>query len=563
VKRALIVALLLALLLAAVSLRSYHARGPQPEPSTPVPLQAATSAESIENSEHAIESANALTAPARESLATETNASASPVVPGPNAPVRIRVLYAGSGRPVRAAKAIVGLAKTEARTDEHGVAEVQVLQGHTLSGVRVEACDDGDPFIPYERTLELLVVPGMQEILVRVERGIDIRGIVRAAGTGRVIPGAKVSYEGLGQRSKVESGADGSFLCQALLVNYGNPNPLNIEREGYLPASVKPKSADIEAGATPLIVVLEAGITVAGRVLDSDRRPVAGAYLEIHTPHPFQAVSDEQGQFEFGGLKASEQASLSVKTQARPPIFERSMELGALRASRYDVEFEVQRAIEVRVLAELPDGSNIAPGSFDVSLSDGTKTQAEGIGLRTNTGDPHSGLLSLGGNFELRAYARAPGSDDRSAILTGSAQIHTGPEMRSPLDVHIRLTEPGRLEIPPLPAGAGESDLSQGSDLLGALDVQVLDADSGLPIEGMIDLVYPQTLNFDRGDLVVSNLAEARQLAPGANGWLRIWHNIGSRPATVWQGQRRMAQVTISIPRSGYATSEWRLRSTP
>jgi hypothetical protein len=135
--------------------------------------------------------------------------------------------------------------------------------------------------------------------------------------------------------------------------------------------------------------------------------------------------------------------------------------------------------------------------------------------------------------------------------------------MRSPLDVHIRLTEPGRLEIPPLPAGAGESDLSQGSDLLGALDVQVLDADSGLPIEGMIDLVYPQTLNFDRGDLVVSNLAEARQLAPGANGWLRIWHNIGSRPATVWQGQRRMAQVTISIPRSGYATSEWRLRSTP
>jgi len=138
---------------------------------------------------------------------------------------------------------------------------------------------------------------------------------------------------------------------------------------------------------------------------------------------------------------------------------------------------------------------------------------------------------------------------DRSAILRGSTRIHT--DAQSPLELHIRLSEPGRLEIPPLPAGAGEVELGQSSELLGALDVQVLDEDSGQPIEEHNGLVFSR--KFGAGEIT--------WLSPGTGGWLRIWHNIGTSSAQVRHNQGPIERVTISIPRSGYAKAEWRLSS--
>src|SRR5690349_23629841 len=40
---------------------------------------------------------------------------------------------------------------------------------------------------------------------------------------------------------------------------FRSPGPLHVEREGYLPTSVRPQSKDIEPNATALLVLLETG----------------------------------------------------------------------------------------------------------------------------------------------------------------------------------------------------------------------------------------------------------------------------------------------------------------
>jgi hypothetical protein len=261
-------------------------------------------------------------------------------------------------------------------------------------------------------------------------------------------------------------------------------------------------------------------------------------------------------------MKPSEKASLYAQTQSwsRPPILERSLDLGALSASRFDLEFEVQRAVEVRVFAELPDGSSLASSNFEVDWGDGKLPIDYQLEKLSPFENAQIRVLPPGRDIEVRGCARAPGTLDRTAILLGSTLIHTGAQ--SPLEVHIRLSEPGRLEIPPLPAGAGETELDdifqpllgKSTEVLGAFDVQVFDAESGQPIEEPNGLVMARKFGDGRG---------VTWLSPGPGGWLRIWHNIGESSFSVRHNDGRSERVTISIPRSGYAKAEWRLSAKP
>ena len=553
-RRALIVALLLAAVIVVLALRSFHGPGDQPElRSAVLEVQSSSKPSALESHEPAIESANSVSTPSRERQPAETNASASSPAPAANATLLIKVLYAGSDRPVRAAKAIVEPSTTEGRTDERGVAELRVQEGEHLSKFRVEAGDDGDPFMPFEHNLDQVVQPGKNELLVRVDRGVDIRGIVREAGTGRAIPGAKVRYNGFGYRTDVESDKEGAFLCQALLVNFGNPNPLHIDCTGYLPASAKPQAADIQPGAPPLVVVLESGLTITGRVVDSRHEAVSGVSLELRALKAYHTVSDERGNFTFGGLTSADQTFLTARTQIDPPIFGRELELGALTASRSDVVLEVERAVHVQVFAELPDGSKIDSVKFAVDWG-GNGTSADVLYFEDKKlkrlPTPHARIVPLGSDFELLAYTHAPGTDDPCAILSGSARVYTVAGTHSPHEVHVRLSEPSRLEIPPVPTGAGENR-RYGSEPPGALDVQVLDAVSGFPVEAEHWILYTE------------DDSPAERLSTGPDGWVRLWRSIGTRKALVKYDIGPEQMVTITIPRSGYAKAVWRLKARP
>ncbi len=484
-------------------------------------------------------------------------ASTTPTAAAVDARVHVEVLYADSNRPVRGAKVFVGPPPTEGVTDEHGVLDLPLPEGSTLVDVRAEATEEGDRFVPYQRELGQLVRAGRNTILVRVDRGIDLHGLVRDAATGRAIAGAHIRYHGFGQRTRIDSREDGSFDCVALLVNARNVQPLEVQSEGYLPAVLKPDANVLDPGAAPILILLETGIVLSGRIVDADRAPVAGAHLTLSTTSSSWANSDELGRFEFRGIAPSEHASLYAQAQSSssPPIVDASLDLGALIASRFDVELQVQSALELRVFAELADGTTLDPREFEIDWGDGSLASPGILAppLDLPTSKAKSRVLPRGLEFDVRALARAPGTTDRAAIVSASAHVSTARGVASPLDVRLRLAPAGRLEIPPVPAGVPELDLDEGPGLRGAIDVRIVDDATGVPITG--------------GKSISLRLFRAQPndhwINPGPNGWARLWQRIGVRTLDLEADGAVGAAVTLSVPLSGYATTEWRVRFSP
>ena len=567
-KRALLLALFLAGVIAALSLRTHHAGGAQPEPSEALP-QVSIRPSSVESSKPAIESANAVSTTARESLSTKTDASASQSEPDAKAPVCIRVLYAGSDRPIRAANVIVGPSLTEARTDERGVAEFRVPAGSRLDNVRVEAGDDGDPFVRYERSLERIVLPGNNEILVRVDRGIDMHGIVRDAAIDRPIAGAQVHYLGLCSRSKVTTREDGSFELLGMLGGpWNRPGELEVQHPRYLAETRALERADVAPDAQPFVVTMRRGVLISGRIVDSEHVPVPHASVSLilgriadseSAPVPrgpvgpirkgeLPTTSDEHGRFEFGGLSPSERATLVVPMQPLPEgaILAGRRELGALQADMLDIELVVPAAVVLEVYAERPDGRAMATYQFEVHGFEEFFEGEDTPELRYF----RTGIISRGSDAQIEVIATIALDEEPNTFRFGKAAVHPEPGAAPRFAIHVPVIEKGQFEIPPLPVGVAEVRVDTEYHFMGALDVQLLEAATGIPIA--------------RGhSLEVTVKGEITRAEAGPDGWLRLRGAPGAYVIQVQLGIGPRVSLPVTVPASGYAKTEWRLRSVP
>jgi protocatechuate 3,4-dioxygenase beta subunit len=125
------------------------------------------------------------------------------------------------------------------------------------------------------------------------------------------------------QEPDIVAGADGRFTLADL--EQGSPVNLLVTARGFLPATargVRPPTA------SPLIVRLEAGAPLAGRVVDEQERPVRGAEVEVawqpkvpgredlHAGPEItkRTVSDRDGRFEIPDLRLG---AVEVAVEAR------------------------------------------------------------------------------------------------------------------------------------------------------------------------------------------------------------------------------------------------------
>lgn len=563
-KRALILAPLLLALALFAYLRPSAGHGMTPAPVADAgPARESASAAALELASNAETDHRTNLAPVSGTEDAPTTPSDAPPAQPVSVLVRVQVLYTPSNQPVHGATVKLGRTTVEARTGARGLAELRVRIGSRLELLRVDPGDDGDLFVPYERNLDQVLESGPCALEVRVERGVDLHGIVRDAATGRVVPHARVHCRGLGAGTDVATNEEGTFTLAALLSGAWNqPAALSVVHPDYLPAEAQPSAADLAPDARPLIIALDPGLRLAGRLLDSEHVPIAHAMLILVAPKGQQTNTDEDGRFAFVSLPPSDAATISVPSQAldQTILMRTDITLGPLRASRSDLELQASPGLVLHVFAELPGGRRLAPEKFELagpgdrSLDMIGRSSTEHhieISFASERGVGYlERMVPRGADVVIEAFASAPDSAGPGAQLHGKTQVATDREIASPHEVHIALSEQSRLEVPPAPTGAEEMEVGPIYVRNGAFDVQLFDATSGrvigagrkLRVDGARGSMFPKI---------------------GADGWLRLRASPGEYGVQVVLDDGPREMFTLTIPDSGYARGEWRLRSKP
>ncbi|HEX6884191.1 MAG TPA: sigma-70 family RNA polymerase sigma factor, partial [Planctomycetota bacterium] len=148
---------------------------------------------------------------------------------------------------------------------------------------------------------------GTARVDVALPDGIEVRGRVVEAGSGRPIPGARVG-EGWTFRRSAETDAHGEYVLPGFGVS--GVQELHVQASGFgrvqrasLPAAVD--------GVLRVDFELPRGRLVRGRVLDPEGRPLAGAYVaavaseqgaEGQRAEWLSGRTDVAGRFEIAGL---------------------------------------------------------------------------------------------------------------------------------------------------------------------------------------------------------------------------------------------------------------------
>ncbi len=146
-----------------------------------------------------------------------------------------------------------------------------------------------------------------------------LQGRIIDVTTRRPVAGAVVDAPG-SRRTWARSGADGSFTLRP-----APPGDLRLTVIAPRYAPVLRQVAALEVGARPVEIFLRPAATVSGRVVDEQRRPVAGARLRVFEPDqrssaglPPSFISGEDGSFTLRRVPATE----TVRVLASHPDFE-------------------------------------------------------------------------------------------------------------------------------------------------------------------------------------------------------------------------------------------------
>jgi len=151
--------------------------------------------------------------------------------------------------------------------------------------------------------------------LVLIKGGI-ICGKVVEAGTGEPVAGASVCASASGALHLATTGADGSFRLRCppgaymacpMWVPKGYSRP---ERLGWRPATVR-EGAEVEVRPFELTK----GVTLVGRVVDPQGKPVSGVRVRVvKNGSPIMADTDAQGRFRLIDLLPNSRLTLRVAT---------------------------------------------------------------------------------------------------------------------------------------------------------------------------------------------------------------------------------------------------------
>jgi RNA polymerase sigma factor (sigma-70 family) len=260
-----------------------------------------------------------------------------------------RVVYEDTGKPVPHARLLFANPIVEAEADGQGRFHV-ALYFTTTNDVGVHASPPpGEPYVDTFQGIDFPRGVVRREIEVKLPRGVLVRGKVTEAGSGKPVAGAYVTHGGLRKTYAVTS-PDGSYRLGVpagagrLMVTHpsneyvpqiigsaggglNNPGGGSLENPAGDPfyyhavVAVDVKKDDKEKEVN---VTLRRGVTVKGRLVGPDDKPVPGAvmFVSAHKPpaestmHP---VFVRDGKFEVRGLDPDKTYRLLFLEHPRQP----------------------------------------------------------------------------------------------------------------------------------------------------------------------------------------------------------------------------------------------------
>jgi protocatechuate 3,4-dioxygenase beta subunit len=252
-----------------------------------------------------------------------------------------------------------------------------------------------------------------------LSRGLSVAGRVvdragRPVGRARVSASAAGAAKGAGGLGSTTSDSGGAFLLEGL-----PPGPCRLRAEA---ASFAPATVDgVAAGATDVVLTMEEGLEIRGRVVDREGRGVRGAWVNAKPegggPPAASAPSGPDGAFAVTGLLAGPYA---LEVHGGPLHVPRTVP--GVAAGRTDVEvvLEASNVVSGRVLdAE----GNPYPGRYMLRVHGENDAVVPATMTRWAKGRfRFTGLPP--GEYVLRAKSLDdPGAEGECPVRTGNASV--------------------------------------------------------------------------------------------------------------------------------------------
>ncbi|MFG0315940.1 MAG: carboxypeptidase regulatory-like domain-containing protein [Planctomycetota bacterium JB042] len=223
--------------------------------------------------------------------------------------VRVRVLGPG-GAVAGASVELRGTGRSEggrwipAPRPASGTTDASGLVVLSVVAERYEVEVTADGFRPWSGTH----APGAEDLVVRLDRGAALRGVVRS-GDGTAVAGARVRLvaEGTSDVPDRWTDGDGRFSVDGLAPT--EEASLEVRAPGYHPHE---RALRLGAGENVADVVLEACVPVTGLVLDEEGMPAVEVQVALDDDaSPFDvplvdALTDEEGRFVLSILPPGE-----------------------------------------------------------------------------------------------------------------------------------------------------------------------------------------------------------------------------------------------------------------
>jgi RNA polymerase sigma factor (sigma-70 family) len=252
---------------------------------------------------------------------------------GPGRCAEGRVVYADTGKPVPHARLIFANPIVEAEADEQGRFKVALFGPGHGNDVGVHAYPPpGEPYVNTFQGIDFSRGVVHRQVEVKLPRGVLVHGKVTEAGSGKPVAGAYVTHGGLRETYAV-TGPDGSYRLGVpagagrLMVTHpsdehipqilgsggggiNNPAGGSFQKPAGDPCYYHALVAvDMKKGedGKEVNITLRRGVTVKGRLVGPDDKPIASAvmFVSAHKPrsaNTMQPVHVRDGRFEMRGL---------------------------------------------------------------------------------------------------------------------------------------------------------------------------------------------------------------------------------------------------------------------
>jgi hypothetical protein len=238
-----------------------------------------------------------------------------------------RIIYGDTRKPVPHARLmIVSPYIVDERADADGRFRISIFSGeHSKGDVGVHAwAPDGELYMPASQGVHFDKGVVRREVELALPPGVPIRGKVTEAGSGKPVAGAFVTYNG-DSNVRARSGPDGSYqlggwpgTAARLMVTHPSGDYLTQivgSAGGSLDKPIGDASyynaiaeADVkkEDKSKEVNITLRRGVTIAGRLVGPDDKPVASALLFVSAHRPrtektMHPVHVRDGRFEVRG----------------------------------------------------------------------------------------------------------------------------------------------------------------------------------------------------------------------------------------------------------------------